>query len=98
VSALAGLREKQARALFEAFKIPSDAVSAVTACTKNIVSDPIGGRIDVLTTLIVAYRNYIDQELSLRRKRLVDAAIELRTAPDAPGILDDKARSRSSIG
>lgn len=87
-SSLSSLREKQARALFEGFKSPPDAIHAITICTKEEISNAVTTQIDVLSTLLSAYGRYIEQELSFRRERVTNAARGLQSDPDAPGNLE----------
>jgi hypothetical protein len=87
-SALSSLREKQARALFEAFKSPADAIHAITICTKQAISNAVTAQIDTLSTLLSAYSRYVDRELSFRKERVIHAAHDLRSDPDAPDNLE----------
>ena len=86
-SALGALREKQAGALFDGFKSPADAIRPFTICTEQTISTTITAQIDALSALLSAYGRIIEQELSFRRERALNAARDVRSDPDAPGNL-----------
>ena len=83
-TALNDLREQQARALFDGFANPSDAIEGVSTCTKNIIAGGNDDSIAALSTLLNAYHRHIDQELSFRHQRIKDTAAELRADPEVP--------------
>jgi peptidoglycan hydrolase-like protein with peptidoglycan-binding domain len=84
-SALSNLKEQQARALFDGFVSPADAIGVVTICTKEIISSQNDDQIDALSSLLNAYNRHIAQELSFRRERVTSTAAALRSDPDGPG-------------
>jgi hypothetical protein len=84
-SALNVLREQQARALFDAFASPSDAIDVMTKCIDDTVSSGNDSYIDALSSLEVAYNRFVDQELSFRRERIMATANELRADLNGPG-------------
>lgn len=86
-STLSSLREQQARALFDGFEYPPDAIGAVTACTEQVISVGGAAQIDALGNLLNAYNRYIEQELSFRRQRITATADALRANPDGMGNL-----------
>jgi hypothetical protein len=87
-SALGSLREKQARALFDGFKSPADAIQPITVCAEETISNAVNAQIDALSTLLSAYGRFVEQELSFRRERAINAAHDLSSNPDAPGNLE----------
>jgi peptidoglycan hydrolase-like protein with peptidoglycan-binding domain len=86
-SALNDLRDHQARALFDSFASPSEAIEVVTSCTSEVISSGVQKNIDALGTLLSAYCRYIDQELLFRRERVKSTGDTLRSDPDGPGNL-----------
>ena len=57
----------------------------MTTCIDDTVSSGDDSYIDALSSLVVAYNRFIDQELSFRRERIMATANELRADLNGPG-------------
>lgn len=80
-AALDQLKEGHARALFEGFVSPADAIEPTTICAREAIAVGDRQHIDALATLLRAYADFIAQELALRRERVKSTGADLQTQP-----------------
>jgi peptidoglycan hydrolase-like protein with peptidoglycan-binding domain len=80
-AALDQLRESHARALFEGFLTPADAIEPATICAREAIAVGDQKHVDTLDTLLRAYSAFIAQELALRRERVKVTASDLQSQP-----------------